>query len=503
MAGALAGASVSAAPALAQPRGVALGPPQPFSFATLAARAQAIAARVYAPPPPGDPLLDRIDFDAYGQIVYDPAMTLWGGAGEPAVRLFPQGSLFKTPVRTSLVDKGVARPVIYSPGLFQTPAGHPFRRLKGGGFAGFRVMNPEGNGDWLAFLGAAYFRAAGPFNQYGASARGLAINTGGPAKEEFPQFTDFWLERAPAGGLIVYALLDGPSLSGAYRIENHRGAEGVTQTIDVALFFRKPVETLGLAPLTSMFWYGENSPPRSRDWRPEIHDSDGLALATGAGERLWRPLINPPRVLTNAFEDHNPNGFGLLQRDRLFDHYQDDGAFYDKRPSLWVEPKTPFGAGSVRLVELPSSSEIEDNIAAFWTPDRRYGAGESLRYSYTLRWISEPAGGGLARVEATRMGVGGRPGFPAKSGYRRLAIDFAGDSLKGLTRASGVEGIVTASGGARIEEVAAYPVVGTPLWRLIFDVGAIDQGPIDVRAYLRHGEAALSETWLYQVFPER
>jgi periplasmic glucans biosynthesis protein len=503
--GAAAGFSALAGPGLAQPGTVRLGPPQPFSFDGLVARARAAAGRAYTPPSAGDPGLAGIDFDAYGQITYDPAMTIWGAAGEPAVRLFPLGGFFRTPVQIHLIDQGRSRQVIYESRLFQAPGDSAFRKLKGaGGFAGFRVMNPEGGGDWLAFLGASYFRTAGAFNQYGASARALAINSGGPAPEEFPWLSEFWLERAPQGGLIAYALLDGPSVSGAFRFDNRRMTSGVIQTVEAALFFRQPVETLGIAPMTSMFWYDELDPPAHRDWRPQIHDSDGLALWTGAGERIWRPLSNPPRVVTNAFQDDNPKGFGLSQRDRIFDHYQDDGAFYDKRPSLWIEPTTPFGAGSVRLVQIPSNSETDDNIVAFWTPNQPVKAGSSFHVGYRINWIDhDPRPGRLARVVATRIGEGGRPGLPSRPGYRRIDIDFEGDALNGLTRGSGVEAVVTASDGSRIDQVAAYPVVGTPFWRVLFDIGGVEHGPVDLRAYLRQGSSALSETWVYQLFPEK
>ena len=503
--GALAFAGVAAGSTTAAAAGPRLGTPTPFSFDRLTALAQKLAAAPYHAEIDPDPLLDRIDFDAFGQITYDPAKTIWGGA-DAAVRLFPQGRMFKSPVQINLVDGAVARPVLYSPDLFITPPGHPLRRLKpGAGFAGFRVMNPQGHGegDWLAFLGAAYFRAAGPFNQYGASARALALNSGGPAREEFPRFSRFWLERAPDAGLTVYALMESPSVVGAYRIASRQEPRGTIQTVAAKLYFRAPVQTLGVAPITSMFWYGENTPAARRDWRPEIHDSDGLLMQTGRGERIWRPLSNPPQVITNAFQDDNPRGFGLLQRDRNFDHYQDDGAFYDRRPSVWVEPSAPFGHGAVRLLEIPSDSETDDNIGAFWTPEQKIDAGSTLALDYTLSWLGgEPRSGPLAQVEATRIGVGGRPGVAARPGYRRIAIDFSGDALKGLSRASRVRAVVSGDAPAKIESATAYPVVGTALWRIIFDVGGITGGPLNLRAFLQRGDDALSETWLYQLFPE-
>ena len=316
----------------------------------------------------------------------------------------------------------------------------------------------------------------------------------------FPDFTAFWLERDAQGGLVVYAALEGDEVAGAFRIAHRRGPAGLVQDIDCALHFRKPVERLGVAPLTSMFWYGETEPPATRDWRPEIHDSDGLALWTGAGERIWRPLIDPPRVVTNAFADAGPRGFGLIQRDRVFDHYQDDGVFYERRPSAWVEPIGDWGPGAVELVEIPTDDETNDNVVAFWTPASPVRAGDALSYRYRLSWVAdEPFQPGLARVVATRAGPGGRPGQPRPPHVKKLVVDFAGAALTGLTRDSGVEPVVSIERG-RIDSAVAYPVVGTNLWRLMADVTIQDAESADLRGYLRCGGGSLSETWSYQVF---
>ena len=500
--GALAAAWLS--PALAAPAssGIALGPPRPFSFEALKAQAQALAREPHAPRPVADAdVLQSIDYDAYGQIAFRPEMTLWNGAaGAQPVRLFALGRYFKEPVAIHVLAGGQAREALYSIDIFQTPAGHPLRRLTRGGFAGFRLMDGAKPSDWMAFLGASYFRAAEPFDQYGASARGLALNSGGPAPEEFPRFSTFWLEQDGHGGLNVYALLEGPSVAGAFRIGNRRGPGGAVQEIETALYFRQPVETLGLAPLTSMFWYGENTPGPRQDWRPEVHDSDGLSLWTGAGERIWRPLTDPPRVITNAFADDGPKGFGLIQRDRVFEDYQDDSVFYEKRPSLWVEPVSGWGKGSVRLVELPTTDETNDNIVAFWTPAAKVEAGSVVEARYRLHWeAADPAASNAARVVSTRVGAGGRPGQTVRAGTRKYVVDFEGPALEGLTRASMVEAVVSASRG-RIDEVAAYPVVGTRRWRMMFELSGLDSQPADLRAYLKRGSQTLSETWLYQAF---
>jgi glucans biosynthesis protein len=224
-----------------------------------------------------------------------------------------------------------------------------------------------------------------------------------------------------------------------------------------------------------------------------------LALWTGFGERIWRPLANPPRVITNAFHDQAPRGFGLMQRDRNFEDYQDDGVFYDRRPSAWVEPQGDWGPGSVQLVEIPTSGEVDDNIVAFWTPTRAPVAGQVMEFGYRLFWTDgEPQLLSVARAVATRTGRGGPPSSDPRVGLRKFVVDFAGPTLTGLTRDSGVEPVVTLSRGSAIN-AAAYPVVGQVVWRLVFDVETAPNELIDMRAYLKRGETALTETWLSQI----
>ena len=499
--GIVAGALVASAVAHAAGVGPAFGAAEPFTFEILKARARALASQPYRPPPPRAGL-QTLDFDAIGAVRYRPEAALWRDLpGETAIEFFHLSRYAATPVKIHVVDGGTAREVVYAKSLFDIPSGNPAARLPGDlGFAGFRVMNGAGGGDWLAFLGAAYFRAATPFNQYGLSARGIALDTATYKTEEFPSFTEFWLGHDPDGTLVVFALLDGPSVAGAFRFVCRKGAAGLVQDIETELTFRNSVLRLGLAPNTSMYWYGAADRTQAVDWRPQIHDSDGLAMWTGAGERIWRPLDNPPKVVTNAFQDHDPRGFGLMQRDRVFADYQDDGAFYDKRPSMWVEPVGAWGPGAVQLVEIPTSMETFDNIVAFWTPARTPAAGETLAVRYRLHWCDqEPDPVGVARVTATRVGVAGRPGLPPPPNARKFVVDFAGGRLAGLTRASGVEPVVTLSHGT-VTNVAAYPVVGTGGWRLMFDAPIAPGNTLDLRAFLRVNGEALTETWVGQAF---
>lgn len=498
---------------IAEAPGVDLGPGQPFSFDILKEMARTLAQSPWKKSEPvAAGTLQKIDYDAYQQIRYraDKSLKLTD-AGATPVQLFHLGKYFMEPVRMHIVDNGSARLVKYTPELFDMPKDHVARTLPAElGFAGFRVMAPDLKTDWYAALGASYFRTSGPFNQYGLSARGLAIDTAMPTPEEFPRFSEYWLEGSVAGGatLTIYGLLDSPSCTGAYRMRttrstDSRGVHSIVMDIDCELNARKTIRRLGIAPFSSMYWYGENSRSQAIDWRPEIHDSDGLAILTGSGERIWRPLNNPRRVMTSAFVDHDPKGFGLLQRDRDFVHYLDDGVFYERRSSVWVEPMSGWGAGSVQLVEIPTDDETSDNIVAYWCPEQPFLGGERRQYSYRLSWLDDiPFPDTLGRATATWSGIGGRPGQARPAGVRKFVIDFQGPVFDGLDRTSGVDLVITTSRGT-VSNVYSHPVVDQKeRWRAFFDVQATGADPVDMRAFLRLKNKALTETWIYQYFPE-
>ncbi|HWI87064.1 MAG TPA: glucan biosynthesis protein [Sphingomonas sp.] len=467
----------------------------PFTWDWLKARARDLAARPHVAPPPPPRGATSVTYDVLNHVSYRPDATIWPDS-VGGVRLFPLSISAPTPVSVTLVEGGRARPFDFRRDLF---TGAEKLSPDIAGFAGLRLMNRGGSSDWLAFQGASYFRAAGALDQYGLSARALAIDTGLGKPEEFPRFTHFWLEQGPGDAITIYALLDSPSAAGAWRFVNRRTSAGVIQDVSMSLYLRADVERLGLAPLTSMFWYGEAARDRAVDWRPEIHDSDGLAMLNGSGERIWRPLDNPPRAILNSFADRDPRGFGLLQRDRNFDHYQDDGVFYEKRPSLWVEPIGKWGAGSVTLFELPTGRETADNIVAFWTPATAARRGARYELEYRLSWIAdEPQPSTAARTADCWRGVAGRPGGDPIPDAARLVADFVGPPLHGLGRSSGVEAVVELSSGKPIS-VTTYPVVGAQdRWRMIVDIPHKSGETNDLRAYLRRGDAALSETLLYQ-----
>jgi len=486
-----------------------LGAPQAFDFAALKGEAKALAAKPYATHEGTlPPSVSKLDWDQYQSIRYRDDHALWT---EPDLRFkakfFHLGLFFKKPVRMYDLTAGRAQELAYDPAMFDyAKSGLKARELPANlGFAGFRLnFHTDPVRDVAAFLGASYFRAVGEEWQYGQSARGLAIDTGMERPEEFPDFIAFYLERPAAGSntVVVYALLDSPSIAGAYRFAITPGVSQVME-IDAALYPRKAIERLGLAPCTSMFQNGENDHRMANDWRPEIHDTDGLQMWRGNGEWVWRPLTNPPTLQFNAYSDENPRGFGLVQRDRNFDHYQDDGVFYDRRPSLWVEPKSDWGPGSVQLVEIPTNDETFDNIVAFWNPAKKPEAGQEWLVGYRLYWGAlPPAKPALAQCVATRTGIGGIVGQPRKYFSWRFAVDFAGGDLANYGTGEKIEAVITASRG-KVEITSARPLEAIRGWRAMFDLKPEDTktDPITLRMFLRRDGKPLTETWLYQYVP--
>lgn len=510
LAGAVGAFVLSGAASAQSPQGLRLGRGAPFSFDALRRRAQTLARAPYAAPPqPSADLLHEIDYDAHGKIKFKTEFALWAnGPGEFPLTFFHLGRYFKTPVRMHVVEGGAAREIIYDPSYFEMPEDSPARRFpNGAGFAGFRFQESRTGdldwrkNDWAAFLGASYFRAIGELHQYGLSARGIAIDTAVYGRaEEFPSFTEIYFETPAPGAdaVTVMALLDGPSLAGAFRFTLRRG-KAVTMGVEKALFLRQDIARFGVSPLTSMYWYSETAKPTAVDWRPEIHDSDGLALWTGTGERIWRPLNNPPHVVVSAFTDEHPRGFGLMQRDRAFDHYL-DGVYYDRRPSLWIEPLSDWGRGSVQLVELPTDDEIHDNIVALWVPADPARAGDAYEFRYRMHWVAdEPYPAPLARCIATRLGNGGQAGTARPKGARKFVVEFLGEPLARLAKGVLPEAVLSTSRGV-ISNVRteAVPNEVPGHWRAEFDLAVTGAEPVELRCYLRSRDEVLSETWLFQ-----
>lgn len=503
-------------PAFAAESGLEFGPAEPFSFEGLIERARRMAAEPHVPPErPRPEVVQRIDYDAHGKLRYRPEYALFdeGRSAYPITFQF-LGNFFPKAVRMHAVEGGTAREIVYSPKYFTIPPDSPAAELPPGthAFAGLWVQESRLQGDWTkrepwaTFLGASYFRGVGELGQVGMSARGLALNVAGDGPEEFPDFVAHWI--APALGedepVVLCSLLDSPSVCGAYRFHLHR-TNAVLMEIEKHLFLRADIERLGIAPLTSMFWYAEYGRESMADWRPEVHDSDGLAIWNGAGERLWRPLNNPTRIFHTSYLDQSPKGFGLIQRDRVFDHYL-DGVGYDRRPTTWVEPLDDWGKGMVQLVEIPTDDEIHDNIAAYWLSERPARAGDALTYRYRLHWVADQPFfpyNELARVVATRMGRGGQPGKPRPRGVFKFTIEFLGGKLDELPFGVMPEPVIwTSRGTTSLVMMEAVPNDVPGHWRLFFDLTVEGEEPVDMRVHLKQGETLLSETWIYLFEPK-
>ncbi|MBV9276544.1 MAG: glucan biosynthesis protein D [Verrucomicrobia bacterium] len=497
-------------------QGLRFGPAKPFSYDWLKIHAGELAQSPYVPPPQPDPaIVAAINYDAYGQLKYKPEFALYGD-GQPGV--FPitfmfVGHYFPKTVRMYSVEKDMnAREILYDPQYFDIPAHNVAKRLpaRPSCIAGFWVREAKnGPSDWrqeepwLTFLGASYFRAKGELGQVGVSARGIALTPGGSTPEEFPDFIAYWFLPAetPSSPLECYALLDGPSVTGAYRFLMRR-TKGAVMDIEATLFFRKPVERLGLGLLTSMYWYSETMKLTASDWRPEVHDSDGLVMWNGAGERLWRPLNNPPRIVISGFQDNHARGFGLLQRDRNFDHYL-DGVAYEKRPSVWVEPLSDWGSGAIHLVEIPTGDEINDNIVAYWCPAEPVRGGDKIEIGYRLHWLADqPHPPELGRCIATRLGRGGQRGQPHPPNVRKFVVEFLGGPLLNLPAGIRPEAVLWTSRG-KFSYIATAPFPdGVPgHWLAEFDLVVDGKDPVELRLYLKTPQQIVTETWLYQYHP--
>ena len=502
----------------AQSDGLQFDPSVPFTYDLFRTQARDRAHAPYVPPPrPAPEVLQKINYEEWGKIRYRDDFALFAsGPGRFPVTFFHLGLFFQKAVRMHVVEGGASRQIVYDQSYFEMPANSPARDLpKGAGFAGLRVQEARDGtldwrkNDWVAFLGAAYFRSIGELGQYGLSSRGIAIDVAvADRAEEFPDFTDFYIESAADGDTItLYALMEGPSIVGAFRFLMTR-TKGVVMDIQATLFMRAQVSRFGIAPLTSMYWFSETKKETAIDWRPEVHDSDGLAMWSGNGERLLRPLNNPPRIMVSAFVDNNPRGFGLLQRDRVFDHYL-DGVFYDRRPSLWVEPLPGpagegWGKGSIQLCEIPTDDEIHDNVVAMWVPAEPVPAGAEVNLNYRLHWLaSEPYPSRLAMVWATRLGRGGQPGQPRPRGVRKFMVEFLGGPLGALPFGVKPDLVVSASRGTfgPYQLIEAVPDGVAGHWRAQFDLIVDGTDPVELRAFLKSGGETLTETWMFQYHP--
>lgn len=463
----------------------------PFSVELLREKARRLAAAPYAPAP-APPKMTGLSYDEYFRIRFRPEADLWKDR-LPSFRaeFFPPAYLYPRALPIFEVAAGLARPIPFDPAMFEIPGEHADVAKGWAGFSGFRLLwplNEAGKLDEIAvFQGASYFRSLGRGQRYGLSARGLAIGAGEP-NEEFPDFTSFWLERPAIGGdaVTVHALMDSPSCAGAYSFTIRPG-EDVVFDVVASIFPRAVMAKAGVAAMSSMFLFNVANPPAIDDFRTAVHDSDGLAIWTGAGEHLWRPLQNPKAHRLSNYPDENPKGFGLVQRARTLEDFGDLQARYDLRPSLWVEPLDAWGKGAVHLAELATTKESDDNIAVFWRPRDPWAAGSQVDLRYRLHWGQERFASPGARVFRTRTGA------DVQAGLRLFTVDLQGGAL-----AEGLDGVAMAveaqSGEIAWKDLSAYP--GAAAARAAFGVRP-GGASMELSLRLMRGDQPISETWRY------
>ncbi len=476
-----------------------------FDFEDVAREAALQAQQPYVAAP-ADAQLAALNYDDYRNIRFRAEHALWRDAGSDfRVHFYARGGGQTRELQLHEIVDGQVRDIRVPSEAFRNDAANGL--VPAAGAAGWRLnfpLNQPGVSDELiVFLGASYFRALGAGLQYGLSARGLAIDTvGGPTGEEFPVFTRFWLERPAPGAREArfYALLDSPRAVGAYAFTVRPG-QATTLDVRARITLRAPVAMLGIAPLTSMFLYGENQPVTG-DYRPEVHDSDGLQLRGSDGEWLWRPLVNPPGVFVTSFAQRDPRGFGLMQRDRQFAHYEDLEARYEKRPSAWIEPLGGWGEGRVELLQFRAPLETHDNIGAYWVPAQLPAPGQAAEWAWRMHVggaaLADPPG---AWVVQSRRGHGYRATAAAPQ-HLQFHVDFEGPALAGLAP-DAVAAIASGNANVRVMSTTVQPHAANGGWRVTLDIERLDaRAPVEMRMFLRSGERTLSETWSLALPPE-
>lgn len=469
-----------------------------FDHDTVSEIARDLAARPYAPRPQVPAAWRDLTYDQYRTIWFRERDALWGDSNRPyRVDLFHPGLYFPQGVALDIVQGDTAQRLAFDIDLFDRTDKSPELPIdETMGYSGFRLRTelekPGVFQEFCVFQGASYFRAHALGQVYGLSARGLALKTGDPEGEEFPDFTRFWLETPEPGArqMVVHALLDSPSVAGAFKFTIRPG-ETCGMEVTCTLFPRVDLDHVGIAPLTSMFLYDETNRTAFDDFRPAVHDSDGLLIWNGAGEMLWRPLSNPRGLGTSAFVDDSPRGFGLMQRADAYSDFADLEAHYHRRPSAWIEPGEDWGPGVVRLVEIPSDQEIYDNIVAYWRPREPLKAGRAATFSYRLTWGGDPARRrDVARVDNTHMGLN------FNRDRRVVLIDYADHpDLRGdLSDVSiHVSSMLADTTDGILQR---NPETGGARLAFSFDPGERQQ--VELRAQLLRGGTPVTEVWLYR-----
>ncbi len=479
-----------------------------FSFDNVVQKARELSQKPYQAPQPVPKFMKEISYEAYQGIRFNPESSLWKDTKSNFQVMFMVPGLYYThPVTLNVIDANGPKPLPFKKNDFIFADPEVEKRVPADlGFSGFKLTFPLNNkneqNQFLVFAGASYFRGVGKDNVFGISGRGLAINTGLPSGEEFPSFTEFWLVRPSpdAKEMVVYGLLDSKSITGAYQFTIFPGSP-TRLNVKTQLFPRKNIELLGLAPLTSMFFYGENTPRPTGEWRREVHDSDGLQIHNGiSGEWLWRPLLNPATLEMDFFSTDNIQGFGLLQRDDSLGNYEDLGAHYEKRPSAWVKPQGDWGKGNVVLVQLPTPLETNDNIVAFWTPKAPVTPDTPLNFAYDVSFGKDDMPeNSMGTVVQTFIGDGNLIGGGKVPNAYRIIIDFNGGPLSKLASDAPISSQVTSLDDGEILEHFVEYSEQLKGWRLSILAKPAEKKPLHLRAFLKTDTTTLTETWTYRL----
>ncbi|NVZ52149.1 glucan biosynthesis protein G [Pseudomonas sp. B6002] len=470
-----------------------------FSLDDVSAKAKELAGQKYEAPRSNLPNEFReMKFADYQKIRFRNEKAEWADQNTPfKLSFYHQGMHFDTPVKINEVTADSVQEIKYDPTRFDFgDVKFDPKATEQLGYAGFRVLYPINKADKqdeiMTMLGASYFRVVGKGQSYGLSARGMAIDTALPSGEEFPRFTEFWIERPKPGEkqLVIFALLDSPRATGAYRLTLRPGTDTIVD-VKSQMYLRDKVSKLGVAPLTSMYLFGANQPSKVLNYRRELHDSSGLSIHAGNGEWIWRPLNNPKHLSVSNFSVENPRGFGLLQRGRDFSHYEDLDDNYDKRPSAWIEPEGDWGKGTVNLVEIPTADETNDNIVAFWSPAELPEVGKPLDVSYRLHWTMDekslhPADSAWVKQTLRSTGDVKQSNLIRQpDGSVAYLVDFEGPSLKALPSDAPVRSQVSVGENAEVVENSVRYNEHTKGWRLTLRMKIKDAGkPTEMRAAL-------------------
>lgn len=469
---------------------------QPFSRQGLVDEARRLASLPFQQPKIDVPeRFGNLTFEQYRDIRYRNDRIFWRNDNRGfGLGLMSTGSVFKNPVDIFIVEDGLAKRIAFQRDMFDFGQNiKPPDEKELLGFSGLRlrrqINTPDRWDEVVSFQGATYFKALAKGLQYGVSARGLAINLSEDGNEEFPTFESFYVERPEPGGnsIVVHALLDSPSCAGAYRFTT-RADDTTAIDVEMVLFPRVEIGNVGLGTLSSMFLYDATSRTRFDDMRPAVHGSDGLAIRSGGGEAIFRPLANPKTLQISAFGDQNPRGFGLVQRRRVFEEFEDLETRFDLRPSAWIEPIGDWGDGAVNLVEIPSESEIHDNIVVFWRPKMKLQPKTEFPLAYRLHWAANPPiDTGFGQV------VGSRIGASRREGYRRFVVDFRGP----MPPADQLKLDVWTSAG-KISGAGFRPHNVRGGYRATFELETRNIPLAELRVLLSQNGRPVTETWLYR-----